>query len=277
MDLNIMASPSDLSQQESWKHLVCKMSDETKTCRPFLLNECRREQIRLAVSPDSVCGDSGSARTVDCGCVDRDCQDNAAFVDELGYFCHQWIGDDCGFSNAAKWGMSASGQESLAANCPRSCGKCPWLTPCPYTGTKNCSEHPSGPPQCSACLGKVSGVDIEGNCMQCPTGANKYGSACAGSGGSAGGGEDCQDDPNYRDPEFKDNCAGWYVWNKCDGYAFTQELKAKCPRACNLCGNNSTAGPGQASNALRGMSAVCDILFLVSGWQYFVSMLQHRW
>mmetsp|Transcript_33846 Transcript_33846/g.85785 ORF Transcript_33846/g.85785 Transcript_33846/m.85785 type:complete len:424 (+) Transcript_33846:76-1347(+) len=45
----------------------------------------------------------------------------------------------------------------------------------------------------------------------------------------------CENDPEYKDPIFKDDCAGWegYV---CDGYYFSDALKAACPETCGSCG-----------------------------------------
>ncbi|KAK3273680.1 hypothetical protein CYMTET_18090 [Cymbomonas tetramitiformis] len=48
------------------------------------------------------------------------CEDNATFVDEQGYSCSGWRGEDC----SGDWGYSELGAEQLIVNCPVSCGYC---------------------------------------------------------------------------------------------------------------------------------------------------------
>jgi len=171
MDINMLAEPEELKKQQAWKHLVCKMSDQTKTCKAFHLDECQKQKIRLAVGTYSVCGaDSAAAiakaRTEKCGCFDRNCQDDTSFVDSQKYFCDVWIGDDCGEAHS-RWGYTAAEEVEIMSKCKRSCGRCTWHSTCPYKTTNDCLEQAKGPTQCRACLGKVNGVDIEGNPASC--------------------------------------------------------------------------------------------------------------
>jgi len=171
MDINMLAEPEQLKKQQSWEHLNCKISDKTKTCTPFYLDECQKQRIRLSVGPYSVCGaDSTSAiakaKTEKCGCLDRNCQDDTSFVDSQRYFCDVWIGDDCDEAHP-RWGYTAEEEVEIKKKCKRSCGKCKWHNTCPYTKTNDCIEEAKGPTKCRACLGKVNGVDIEGKSASC--------------------------------------------------------------------------------------------------------------
>ena len=97
-----------------------------------------------------------------CSCVDPDCQDDTSFIDEKGYFCDTWVGDDCSKAQES-WGYSAAGQQAALTRCRRSCGQCTMLSPCPSTkrcvGTERFSAN-----ACRACrTDKVSGIDIQGS------------------------------------------------------------------------------------------------------------------
>ncbi|OLP91042.1 Uncharacterized protein YyaP [Symbiodinium microadriaticum] len=43
--------------------------------------------------------------------MDPDCQDDESFIDEKGYFCDTWVGDDCSKAQET-WGYSAAGQQA---------------------------------------------------------------------------------------------------------------------------------------------------------------------
>ncbi|CAE6973425.1 CACNA2D2 [Symbiodinium natans] len=148
-------------QQQS---VTYDVSDFTKTCQQLDTSDCRLQRLRAAVGTESVCeGDVPNT----CSCMDPDCQDDASFIDEKGYFCDTWVGDDCSKAQEA-WGYSAAGQQAALTRCRRSCGRCSMLSPCPTkercVGTERFSS--SG---CRACrTDKVSGVDIQGRQMACP-------------------------------------------------------------------------------------------------------------
>eukprot|EP00933_Yihiella_yeosuensis_P084597 TRINITY_DN99161_c0_g1_i1.p1 TRINITY_DN99161_c0_g1~~TRINITY_DN99161_c0_g1_i1.p1 ORF type:complete len:229 (+),score=19.56 TRINITY_DN99161_c0_g1_i1:61-687(+) len=163
-----MADPKRLADRPDWSSFVCKVTDMTKTCRPTELTECHREKIREAYSEESKCSNFVSSTSTACPCIDESCKDNENYVDEKGYFCDTWIGDNCTKAQE-EWGYSWTGTQNVIKNCKRSCGFCPWLDPCPYSQAPSCkqtSNHAST--QCRACrTDKTSGLDIEGFPMQC--------------------------------------------------------------------------------------------------------------
>ncbi|CAJ1335714.1 unnamed protein product [Effrenium voratum] len=90
------------------------------------------------------------------------CQDDPDFLDEKGYFCDTWVGDDCQRA-ASDWGYSATDEAQIQTKCKRSCGMCPQLNPCPKQ-TAQCSNVAQ--PSATACRAtrtdKISPNSIEG-------------------------------------------------------------------------------------------------------------------
>jgi len=172
MDINMVEDISVMKQEAGWKHLMCVASDMTKMCRHVDLQECQRQKIRLSVSKESVCTDAShdfrgvEADTV-CPCIDQGCVDNLDFRDEKQYFCDAWVGDNCTHTDPL-WGYSEEGLKEVQENCKRSCGLCGWSEgACSRTSSDECPVLPV-PSECRACLGKVSGYDLEGVPMSCP-------------------------------------------------------------------------------------------------------------
>ncbi|CAE8642915.1 unnamed protein product [Polarella glacialis] len=184
MDINMLSSIDQLKAQpdQAWEQLACEMSDVTKKCRHMHLTDCSLQKLRLQVSTESMCGDSANAASVQtqkCPCLDRNCQDEESFLDEKGYFCDAWIGDDCSKAATEKWGYSQSGQAMLMQKCKLSCGLCELKDPCPYTDTEQCSSSTlGGRGTCRACQSKVSGVGIDDRDMCCPGKAGTYAPKC---------------------------------------------------------------------------------------------------
>jgi len=175
MDVNMLADPKELKEMDDgWDEFACKITDMTKKCQAMYLTECHREKIRLAYSAASVCGTDSSSdiQASTCQCLDRTvpCEDDDNFIDELGYFCDTWVGDDCDTASE-RFGYSAAGQTELGQKCLKSCGKCAFTElPCPYTEAATCQGHSfsAQSSKCRACqTSKVSGIDIEGNPMCC--------------------------------------------------------------------------------------------------------------
>ena len=87
-----------------------------------------------AAWPFSECcssGDFTNAAGADCAdgttqynacCVERECADDPAFVDEGGYPCADW--QDASLDCFADHGYSAGGKDALLANCGLSCASC---------------------------------------------------------------------------------------------------------------------------------------------------------
>ncbi|CAK9053957.1 unnamed protein product [Durusdinium trenchii] len=141
-DLNVMVDPETLKSESYWDDFVCKVSDLTKQCRQLDLNDCTLERLRRAVGPESTCstGSTDSTSNATCPCADPACQDNEDWLDEKGYFCDTWVGDDCSGAMES-WGYTAGGQQDILVQCKRSCGVCPQISPCPTEGP--CQSTPT--------------------------------------------------------------------------------------------------------------------------------------
>lgn len=147
IDLNVMADLERMKSESYWEDFICKLSDLSKQCYHLDLSDCRLEKLRRAVGPESSCTDV--TWESNCACADPNCQDNANFLDELGYFCDTWVGDDC--TRAVEdWGYTAAGQESVLQQCRRSCGRCP-QGPCQDGQCQNVEKISS-----SACRDKLT-------------------------------------------------------------------------------------------------------------------------
>eukprot|EP00931_Biecheleriopsis_adriatica_P100882 TRINITY_DN76124_c0_g1_i1.p1 TRINITY_DN76124_c0_g1~~TRINITY_DN76124_c0_g1_i1.p1 ORF type:complete len:753 (+),score=104.63 TRINITY_DN76124_c0_g1_i1:49-2259(+) len=175
MDLNVMADPKDMRKESMWSDFTCKVSDMTKKCRPMFLTECSREKIRREYSEESVCNAQDMNWTKPCPCIDPSCKDDDEWIDELGYFCDTWIGDDCQKAQE-QWGYTWEGTQQVLRKCRRSCGLCPAQDPCPYSTASMCQGHTfsAEASTCRACrTSKVSGLDIEGKPMCCRADSTK--------------------------------------------------------------------------------------------------------
>ncbi|CAJ1441525.1 unnamed protein product [Effrenium voratum] len=146
-DLNVMVDIEDMKTKTYWRDFVCKLSDLTKQCLQLDTNDCRLEKLRRSYSQESVCINMDTSAT--CPCADPACQDDTNWLDELGYFCDTWVGDDCRRA-AADWGYSAAGQSAVLQKCRRSCGVCPQVNPCPKQN--QCSSRAAQLPSCRADL-----------------------------------------------------------------------------------------------------------------------------
>jgi len=175
MDANLFADIKSMQDSAGWNFFKCVASDMTKMCRQVDLSDCHRQKIRQSYSQDSVCEAKYSdyvdvlAETV-CPCTEQGCVDTVGWTDEKDYFCDTWVGDDCSKPNPA-WGYSSAGMAEVRQNCKRSCGLCPWSSgTCGRSDAMECPITPI-PTECRACLGVVSGVDIDGKDMACPADA----------------------------------------------------------------------------------------------------------
>jgi len=175
MDANLFADMTEMKTEAGWNYFKCVASDMTKMCRQVDLTECHRQHIRLKYSQDSVCSTEYNdftdvTGTTVCPCTDQSCVDDLDFRDEKNYFCDTWVGDDCSNPNP-DWGYSSAGMAEIRAKCKRSCGLCSWSTgSCTRSTSEECPILPI-PTECRACLGRVSGVDIDGDAMECPADA----------------------------------------------------------------------------------------------------------
>lgn len=173
MDVNMLTDISKLKANESsWRQTISVMSDASKKCRPLDLSECHLQKLRFKYSVESVCDSVAGQESTRCPCLEQNCADDDTFIDEKGYFCDTWIGDNCDEA-ASVHGYSPAGQAAVKSKCRHSCGLCQWVDTC--TSSPSCKSSPL-PTTPRACLTEtVTGVDIEGCKMSCgETGSSRF-------------------------------------------------------------------------------------------------------
>ena len=103
----------------------------SRQCEALYLRDCDLAEMRLKVGSDSMCpgDDSSGCSSSDGYCIDPTCRDDPTYVDEAGYLCDQWVGDNCddAFPGWASSGYTQAGEDELLAKCRYSCGRCPRL------------------------------------------------------------------------------------------------------------------------------------------------------
>merc|ERR1711963_831031 len=131
---NMLASVDEMKSlpNNTWDQIVCEMSDASKKCRHSYLSECHLQKLRLRASLESVCNSVSQTDVTSqtCPCLDKTCTDDESFIDEKGWHCNAWIGDDCNKA-VTKFQYSTAGQNDVKRHCKRSCGLCPPVSPCP--------------------------------------------------------------------------------------------------------------------------------------------------
>ena len=92
------------------------------------LRDCDLADMRAAAGHTCPSARGCSAGT-DGYCVDPTCRDDPTYVDSQGYYCDQWVGDDCTktYPEWKDWGYTQADEDEILARCPYSCLQCPRL------------------------------------------------------------------------------------------------------------------------------------------------------
>mmetsp|Transcript_31275 Transcript_31275/g.57247 ORF Transcript_31275/g.57247 Transcript_31275/m.57247 type:complete len:771 (-) Transcript_31275:154-2466(-) len=165
LDFNMLVDMNDLLGADSADEFVCHISAQTKQCLHLDLSECALERLRATSQYAETCDDE-TMLAASCGCADPSCTDNELFVDELGYYCDSWVGDNCE-EGIEDFGYTAAGMAEVFSNCQKSCGLCPYITDEVACSQRECTVQET-PATCRACGGIVPGVDLWGRPMHCP-------------------------------------------------------------------------------------------------------------
>ena len=122
-------------------------------CEALYLRDCDLAKMRAAAG--STCpGDTGACTRSDGYCIDPTCKDDPLYKDTQGYYCDQWVGDDC--NKVASWeGYSQADQDEILRKCPYSCMQCPRLSspqPCDEMTCDNVTGN-------VGCRDRIEGID----------------------------------------------------------------------------------------------------------------------
>ena len=123
VDLNMVAPLSKIKRSASYNKFECMTRAASMQCEALYLRDCDLAKMRAAAG--STCpGDTGACTRSDGYCIDPTCKDDPTYVDSKGYYCDQWVGDDCTKAASPEWGYSQKAQDEILEKCPYSCMQC---------------------------------------------------------------------------------------------------------------------------------------------------------
>jgi uncharacterized protein YegL len=140
VDLNVIAELETVKQQANYDAFKCQTSQISMMCEPLYLRDVDLADMRNDIEAAETCpGDTpGQYSGSDGYCVDPECTDDVTFKDVAGYYCDQWVGEDCSraHDDFADWGYTQAAEDAILAACPYSCllcGRMPTAAACANT------------------------------------------------------------------------------------------------------------------------------------------------
>jgi hypothetical protein len=124
MDMNMVVPLETIKRASEYSKFQCMIEAVSRQCEALYLRDCDLAEMRAAVGStcpgDSYCG-SG-----DGSCVEPSCVDDITYKDSQGYFCDQWVGDDCtkAYPEWKDWGYTQADEDEILYRCPYSCMQC---------------------------------------------------------------------------------------------------------------------------------------------------------
>jgi hypothetical protein len=132
VDLNVVAPLEMVRKQPTYSTFQCQTSQMSMMCEPLYLRPVDLADIRASSEAAETCpGDTpGQYSPADGYCVDPNCKDDKAYKDPLGYYCDQWVGEDCSraYDDFSDWGYTQADEDAILAACPYSCLTCPRMS-----------------------------------------------------------------------------------------------------------------------------------------------------
>jgi len=131
VDVSLVVPLRTVKQASEYNQFQCMVEGVSRQCEALYLRDCDLVEMRMKIGPDSICpgDDTSGCSSSDGYCIDPTCRDDPTFVDEAGYLCDQWVGDNCddAFPGWASSGYTQAGENLVLEKCKYSCGKCPRL------------------------------------------------------------------------------------------------------------------------------------------------------
>ena len=96
----------------------------------------------------------------------QECADNPQFIDNFGFLCQNWWGNDC--NTATSFGYSPDQRDEILINCPAACGICGVLASTLEPTSAPQTKTPTGQPTLSSFSSNPTlscQPDIGGNCL----------------------------------------------------------------------------------------------------------------
>jgi hypothetical protein len=125
VDMNVVVPVATIKGDPQYSLFECMIQAVSQQCEALYLRDCDLAELREAVG--STCsGDRVCSPSSDGYCVDTTCRDDITYKDSQGYYCDQWVGDDCtkAFPEWKDWGYTQADEDEILAKCPYSCKLC---------------------------------------------------------------------------------------------------------------------------------------------------------
>jgi len=120
VDMNMVVPLVTMKQHGSYNEFQCQTDFVSQTCESLYLRDCDLAAMRREAG--TTCPGDKACTASDGYCVDPTCRDDPMFKDDKGFYCDQWVGEDC--EKATEQGYSKSSQDLILSKCPHSCLKC---------------------------------------------------------------------------------------------------------------------------------------------------------
>jgi hypothetical protein len=155
VDVNMVAPLSAIKSHPSYDQLQCMTRVVSMQCEALYLRDCDLQRMREEVG--RTCPGDKPCTASDGYCVDPTCKDDITYKDSQGYYCDQWVGDDCtqAYPEWKDWGYTQADEDEILRKCPYSCKQCTRLT-----SPDGCDEMTCGNVTGNVgCRDRIAGVD----------------------------------------------------------------------------------------------------------------------
>jgi uncharacterized protein YegL len=154
VDLNMVVPLERMKRHPNYNEFQCQTDFTSMSCEALYLRDCDLAAMRAEAG--TTCAGDEACSASDGYCVDPTCHDDFTFKDEQGYYCDQWVGEDC--AKAEDLGYSKSNADAIRAACPHSCLQCGRAA-----SAAECHDECAGQTGNIACRERKEGVDLFGD------------------------------------------------------------------------------------------------------------------
>jgi hypothetical protein len=152
VDMNMVVPLVTMKKHPSFSEFQCQTDFVSQTCEALYLRDCDLAAMRQDAG--NQCPGDRSCTQGDGFCVDPTCHDDNMFKDSKGFYCDQWVGEDC--EKATQMGYSQADQANILSNCPHSCLKCGRTA-----SVEDCKNECDGQTGNVICRKRIKGEDMD--------------------------------------------------------------------------------------------------------------------
>jgi hypothetical protein len=152
VDLNMVVPLETMKQHPMYDEFQCQTDFVSRSCEALYLRPCDLAAMRAEAG--MTCDGDKACAAADGYCVDPTCRDDPIFKDEKGFYCDQWVGEDCARA-AEDYGYSQANEEQILAKCRHSCLLCTRAA-----SPSECHDECAGQTGNVVCRDRITGVDV---------------------------------------------------------------------------------------------------------------------